>query len=588
MKIQSFQKEQYEKRRYFPIVAIIAAVATLILVLVIYTSRNISLARQRLEESLLQEGLTLIRAIEAGNRTGMRMRWAMNHLQILVEEIGKAPKIAYISVIGTDGKILTHSQQDKIGEAAGIDISHFNDSSSVPLTRTVSSGEGADVFEILAKVTTPAHPETGQSSMGMGYGRGLGMGQGMMAGGQGFTDVAAIRLGLKMTELQQIQQRDMRNAVVMLVVLSVVGSAALYGILFTQNYHAINQAFQTMKSYTQHVVDSMANGLISLDTRGKIVTMNRQAFHILTLSHNESVEGKILTDILTIQECDLFETLAAGKPVVEQERICTTSSQKTLPLSLSASTLMDDDGNQLGTVLLFRDLSHVKALQEQIKRAERLASLGKLAAGVAHEIRNPLGALKGFLQYFQRKLSLQEQDKTYLTVMMNEVDRLNSVISNLLDFARPKEPVLEPNDVGELIQHVLTLIESDLQAKQLQISVDIKENLPQMQLDRDQMTQVLLNILLNAIHATEAGGEIKIMVNVQRDTHQLELSISDNGNGISSDDLPKIFDPFFSTKKQGSGLGLAIAYTIIENHQGEITVESEEGKGSVFLIRLAI
>ena len=584
------------KRPYFPVVAILAAVATLILLLVIYTSRNLTLARHRLENSLLQEGLTLIRAIEAGNRTGMRMHWALNQLQTLVEEIGKTPKVAYINVIGTDGKILAHSQSDKLGETAGIDMSAFKNGASSYFTKTISSNGSADVFEITAKISAPALPLSERSpmkmgsgmSMGMRSGMSMGMRYGMGTGHRGLADVAIIQLGMKMSELKQIQDRDKRNAILMFLILSVVGSAALYFIVFIQNYSAVNHAFQTMKSYTQHVVDSMANGLISLDTQRKIVTMNRQAYQILNISQHQPVRGKALTEILTLHNCDLSEILAKGERVIEREFSCTTASQTTLPLSLSASTLTDDDGNQLGTVLLFRDLSDVKALQEQIKRTERLASLGQLAAGVAHEIRNPLGALKGFLQYFQRKLELTDQDKTYLTVMVNEVDRLNSVISNLLDFARPKEPVREPYDLENLIHHVLTLIEGDLQAKQLEVSLDIKKNLPQIHLDRDQITQVLLNILLNAIQATEPGGQVNIRAYVKSDLNQLEITVADNGQGIVPADLSKIFDPFFSTKKQGAGLGLAIAYTIIENHQGEITVESEEGKGSTFRIRLPI
>jgi two-component system sensor histidine kinase HydH len=272
--------------------------------------------------------------------------------------------------------------------------------------------------------------------------------------------------------------------------------------------------------------------------------------------------------------------------VIEQDIECTTLAQTTIPLSLSASTLTDDSGSQLGTVLLFRDLSDVKALQEQIKRAERLASVGRLAAGVAHEIRNPLGSLKGFLQYFQRKLDLQEQDSTYLTVMVKEVDRLNSIISNLLDFARPKEPVFEPADIEELIKHVLTLIESDLQTKQIVLSLDLQQGLPAIRLDRNQITQVLFNIFLNAMQAVEPGGRIEVKAHTHNETDQLELVIADTGRGINSDDLSKIFDPFFTTKKQGAGLGLAIAYTIIEHHQGEITVESTLGLGSTFTIRL--
>ena len=573
------------KRRYFPIIAILAAVATLILLLVIYTSRNLTLARERLEDSLRQEGLTLIRAIEAGNRTGLRMRWALNQLQTLVEEIAKDPHVAYISVIGADGKILAHSQPEAIGQTVGV-TPRSSAKETAYAARTVRSDAGVDVFEITAHIPPAAAANHGQAHSGMGTGSGQGLRRGMGPLPLDFPDVAVIQLGMHMSEWEQIENRDKRNAVLMLVVLSVVGSAALYFIVFSQNYYAVNQAFRTMQSYTQHVVDSMANGLISLDTQGNIVTLNRQARHILALPPNASVQGKALTDALTIHEAALLQNLAKGEPVIERELRCTNAAQHTLPLSLSASTLTDDDGQQLGTVLLFRDLSEVKALQEQIKRAERLAAIGQLAAGIAHEIRNPLGALKGFLQYFQRKLELQEQDRTYLAVMLNEVDRLNTVISNLLDFARPKDPVLEPCDLAELIRHVLTLLAGDLQAKQLQVENALTAPLPPMRLDCDQITQVLLNILLNAIQATAPQGQIKISVYWQTDANRVELAISDTGKGIAPADVPKIFDPFFSTKKQGAGLGLAIAYTIIENHHGDITVESTEGQGSAFRIRL--
>ena len=578
MDIYNIRNTQFEKRRYFPVVAIIAAVATLILLLLIYTSRNLILARHRLEESLLQEGVTLIRAIEAGNRTGMRMSWALNQLQTLVEELGKAPKVAYISVIGGNGEILAHNLQENIGRTVTIDLNSFTEHSSAFFTRTVNVADGTDVFEIIA--TTEARGNS--TGMNAGNFSGIGHRHGM-GRHHGLADVTMIRLGMSMSELQQIQTHDMKDAFLMLLVLSAAGSAALYFIVLKQNYYAVNHAFHAMRSYTQHVVDSMANGLISLDNKGKIVTMNRQAHQILQIPQSEPIQEKALTDVLRIHDCDI---LSREEPVLEKEVVCTTSSQRSFPLSLSASKLEDNDGHELGTVLLFRDLSDVKALQEQIKRSERLASLGQLAAGIAHEIRNPLGSLKGFLQYFQRKLSLQDQDKTYLTVMMKEVDRLNSVISNLLDFARPKEPVLDSCELPELLHHVLTLIKSDLQAKQLALSLDIQEYLPQIRLDRDQITQVILNILLNAIHATEPGGQILIEAHLQSDANRLELTISDNGKGIAPENVSKVFDPFFSTKKQGTGLGLAVAYSIIEYHHGEMTVESKEGNGSTFRINL--
>lgn len=597
MKFPGFRPPRYEARHYMPVAAILAAVATLLLLLVIYTSRNLTLARERLEDSLLQESVTVIRAIEAGNRAGMRMRWAAGQMQTLVEEIGRSEKIDFISVIGADGKILAHTQPEMVGQSAEIDRSQYETPSSSLLTRNYHNAEDVHIFEIIRTVPPQempgnvsghgdhsAHEEEGVAHSGPG--RGMGKMRGMMADTADIPQIAMIRLGMKMTELHTIRERDLRNAILMFLVLAVIGSAALYVIVLMQNYYAVNHAYQTIQSYAQHVVDSMANGLISLDTAGKIVTMNRQAHQILGIAPDVLVQDVPLAQVLPLHRCDVLQELEDGTAVIEREVSCSTATRTVLPLSLSASTLTDDAGEHLGTVLLFRDLSDVKALQEQVKRSERLASLGQLAAGVAHEIRNPLGALKGFLQYFHRKAEIKEQDKTYLAVMVQEVDRLNAVISNLLDFARPKAPKMAPCDVADLLRHVVTLIEGDAQAKALELTLDIDDALPPVSLDRDQITQVLLNLLLNAIHATDAGGRIWLSAAQQPDARRLGITIADTGQGISPDVLPKIFDPFFSTKKQGTGLGLAIAYMIVEQHHGELSAESVVGQGTTFHIHL--
>jgi len=597
MKIEDVWKERYGKRRYVPVVAILAAVTTLLLVLALYTARNLTLARQRLENSLLQQGVVLSRAIEAGSRAGMRMSWRIAQLQTLVEEISHISNVVYISVIDRKGVILAHTRTESIGQTADLDLTLFHEHPTAIFPRKLTLPDEREIFEISTGIVQRTGVSSEQSSVQgwMGQGRQGRMGhhnmehgsRGMMGEQHGLTDIAVIQIGMDTTEFKDIQGRDIRNAVLMLLVLSVAGSAALYFIVLTQNYYAVNHAFQTMQSYTQHVVDSMANGLISLDPHGNLVTMNRQAHRILAIPQDEHVEGKALADVIILHDLDLFQLLADEYTVLEREvRGTNPVNQTSLPLSLSASILADNEGNQLGSVLLFRDLRDVKALQEQVKRAERLASLGQLAAGVAHEIRNPLGALKGFLQYFHRKPELQEQDKTYLTVMIQEVDRLNTVISHLLDFARPKTPDRQPCDMVELIQHVLTLIEGDLEAQQIGVTFEPDASLPHIPVDRDQLTQVLLNILLNSIQATEKEGRILIDIRVFESSQQCELRITDTGKGIAAADVAKVFDPFFSTKKHGTGLGLAVAYTIIDNHGGQILVESQEGRGTTFRIFL--
>ena len=558
----------------FPFLAVIAAVLTLLTLLTVYTSQNLTRTRRRLEESLRQEGLTLIRAIDAGNRTGRRMHWTANGLQALVEEIGGLPKVVYVSVIAADGAILAHSDSRKIGERVSMNALELP--AGTTMRANIIHDSQGDALDILVKMT-PLRP-------GQTQGRGRGMR--MMEHADDFPETAFARLGMSMAEVEQIRRSDLNEAALMFLLLFVVGSAALYAIVSAQNAATVRQTLRAMQTYTQHVVNSMANGLISLNADGEIVTVNRQARLMFGLSPDEDAEGKPFAEILTVHGLDLPAALRQNDMLRECEVIGATTAGKTLPLSLSASALTGDAGERLGAVLLFRDLSEVRALQAQVERAERLASIGRLAAGVAHEIRNPLGSLKGFLQYFQRKLPLDAQDKTYLSVMIQEVDRLNAVVSNLLEFARPKEPTLQECDVTEILRHALTLLAQDAAAKQARIRRDFPDELPLMSLDRDQITQALLNFLLNAIQAIDADGEIRVSASVSADSGSMDITIGDTGAGIAPDDLPRIFDPFFSTKKQGNGLGLAIAHAIIERHRGEISVESEPGRGATFRVRL--
>ena len=570
--------------RSFPLLAVLAAGCTLILLLAVYTSQNLSRSRQRLEQSLFQEGVALIRAIEAGNRTGMRMRWAVNQLQTLVEEIGQVPKVMSISVIAANGTILADTDSRRVGQPAGIGTLDLPTSEAIR-AKTFREQQ-RHVFEIVAQSKSPQ--DTQNLFPGHGHGQGQGQMRMMTEEAASLAQIAFIRVVMDMSELDHTRRDDLKDAAVMLLLLLVVGSAALYAIVSTQNSVTVHQTLRAMQTYTQHVVDSMANGLISLDAHGGIVTVNRQACRMFGLNSGEEAQGKPLSAIVTLHDVDLLNTLAQGERLLEKELSATTAAGQTLPLSISASALRGDADEHLGAVLLLRDLSDVKALQAQVQRAERLASVGRLAAGVAHEIRNPLGSLKGFLQYFQRKLPLNDQDKAYLSVMMNEVDRLNTVVSNLLEFARPKEPVFENCQIADMLDHVLTLLHRDCEAKRLRLFREWPDALPLLRLDQDQITQVLLNVLLNAIQATEPDGDIHVSAAILNEINMLEIAVRDTGTGIAADDLPHMFDPFFSTKKQGNGLGLAIAHTIIEQHRGEILVESERGRGSTFRIRLPL
>jgi two-component system sensor histidine kinase HydH len=225
----------------------------------------------------------------------------------------------------------------------------------------------------------------------------------------------------------------------------------------------------------------------------------------------------------------------------------------------------------------------VAGLEREVARQERMAALGTLAAGVAHEIRNPLSSIKGFATYFGAKFESGTQDHALAEVMIGEVDRLNRVVTELLELTHPSELRLAPVRVADLVQHALKLVENDCQSKGIAVQTRVAQLEP-VNLDADRMLQILLNLFLNAIQAMPKGGTLT--VSAQRVRDRLELSVADTGHGIQAQDLDRIFDPYFTTKNQGTGLGLATVRTMVEAHGGTVRVVSEPDLGTQVILDL--
>ncbi len=395
--------------------------------------------------------------------------------------------------------------------------------------------------------------------------------------------IKGIIIGTYMTPLEEARRQDIHHAILMGVILLILGSGAFYFIFVVQNYYLINRTLSEMKSYTEQVVESMASGLITVDMAGNIVSTNKKAVDLLKL--NKKAFREPFISVISSEYLDLNRVILYGEEIIEKE-IDFQRGKELIPLSLSATPLKDQEGESIGAVIIIRDLSEIRELQEKVRRAERLASLGRLASGVAHEIRNPLSSIKGFAQYFREKFDEGSEDKSYAEIIVKEVERLNRVITQLLDFARSKELNIQPYKISSIIEHTLKLIQGEFKKRGINLKTSLL-NYP-IEVDWDQITQALLNMFLNSIESMNSGGELNIKTVLKPEKRGVEIWISDTGVGISRENLTKIFDPFFSTKKGGTGLGLAITAKIIEAHKGEIIVESEEGRGTNFKIFLPL
>lgn len=228
-----------------------------------------------------------------------------------------------------------------------------------------------------------------------------------------------------------------------------------------------------------------------------------------------------------------------------------------------------------------------RQLQEEVRRKDKLVTMGNLAAGVAHEIRNPLSSIKGFAKYFESRSPPGSEEQELAKVMAKEVDRLNRVISELLELVRPVDLSFQRVNINEIIEHSLHLIRQDAESRHIRIQFDSNKNLPVIELDPDRFTQVLLNLYLNAIQAIGNDGTLAVYLELV-EGGGLRIGIKDSGKGIPPDDLPHIFDPYFTTKASGTGLGLAIVQKVIEEHQGRISVTSTPQSGTLFILMIPL
>jgi len=350
-----------------------------------------------------------------------------------------------------------------------------------------------------------------------------------------------------------------------------------------------NQLLNTLREnriYQQSLLENLPEGVIAVDNSGRVIVFNYMAEKVTGLRKIDVIERDYETVLPEPIRQNLSELLKHDTETKNTE-LELARNGKMIPLRASGSRFFSFDGSLLGAQLIFSDVSHLKSLQRQIERNERLASLGILAGGIAHEIRNPLVALKTFSQLLPERFQDQEFRANYIRVVIPEIERINHLVEQLLAFARPGSPRMEEADLVSIVQSTTMLLSAQEKFKNIRILINSNLAVIRIMVDPEKIKQALLNILLNSAESIEnKSGEIQI--SIRKETDRIVLEIQDNGYGIKPDILGKIFDPLFTTKPHGTGLGLTIVNEIIAQHNGRINIESKYGHGTKVLIELPV
>ncbi|MHC1745015.1 MAG: ATP-binding protein [Syntrophobacteraceae bacterium] len=377
---------------------------------------------------------------------------------------------------------------------------------------------------------------------------------------------------LYVTNNGPVQLRPDRNAF-----LTTIGHQIGVAIENAQLFDTVERA----KSELEISFDAIQHSIFIIDSRHRIHRVNRTSENIY--GHADKILGQRYSAVLYNQdtpplECPINRCITQARPVQDEGPHFRWGGF----YHFFAFPVLSLSGVLERVVYYEKDATEAKRLEQRLHQTERLKALGTLAAGIAHEIRNPLATINFNAQMLQRELGLDTAQKLMFEDMLHEVKKIDRIVQQVLHFAKPREPQFCPNSLSDVVKYCLDLARVSMRKATVEVSVHLDESLPQMIMDFNQISQVVMNLLINAIEAMPDGGKLTVTTYQQDDPASLIVQVSDTGAGILAEDKERVFDPFFTRKPEGTGLGLSISRQIMEKHGAFIELETRSAAGATF------
>lgn len=589
---------------------LLAAACTLLtLIIGVFAVSNYQREKQLMTEAMLQQGITITRFVTSSTRASLRgslrsirvsmWQWT-DHVQQAINNSADQPGLLFLGLIDLSGNVLASSDNKKVGtkiESSSLEfIKNQGDriGEAGQYRFTTKESDRVPVFQ----VATAYHP-FGQRNFIVrmhGYGFMSPESPRNMRGPRGLEDSKILEqlenlsnqsftllVELDLAEYNKAISGKLLQIVSLSLVLLLVGIGGWISLLTLQGLKGSQIRLRQIREYTDLLVSSLPIGLIATGDDGSIRIFNTSAEKILGVAAGNTI-GRFPENVLPIElSTELQPKKADSEGMIQKEIVLDDGNRRSRSLMTISLPVVDSENRFAGNTLLIQDISDVKELQIELRRNERLAALGKMAAGVAHELRNPLSSIKGLTLLLKGKINNDEEGVNTADILVQEVERLNRSIGELLDYARPEKLELKRVDIFDIIEKAVSLIAVDLETAEVSLEMDCAEGY-YVKGDKDKLNQVFLNLLLNSLQAVEPKGTIKIQT--FRQEEQIVCSIEDDGCGLDEENIAKVFDPYFTTKKDGTGLGLAMSAKIIEEHSGSIEIRSTIELGTMVSVRL--
>lgn len=591
-----------------------AAAGLLIMIVVTFAFHNLRLEERLMTNAMLQKASTLMRVLHSGSRASyfndLRKDYWNNetwnvHVQRVIDHLAEDPDLRFFSLVDAKGKVIAHSDHRRIGTIEPLPAQKGRQGEGEEQPQIAYNiqevREYGRVFETVRQFS-PAFPalmpmpvlprkegEHGFFLHEREEKRPLFRfyPEGVPTGEQYFVVV-----GLDMREFDRTLGRLRMQIFMLSLAMLLVGLGGWFSLIAVQGFRISQKTLEDIQAYTSLLIAKLPVGVIATDAADRITTWNQAIAH-LTGIDKSAATGKRPDDVLPEQLASFFQ-LVGGEHGSDQAAttregsVRLTFGPRRCELLCHPLTITDSEQQYMGKVLLISDVTEIRSLEQRMRENERLAAVGRMAGGVAHEVRNPLSSIKGLALLLKNKFPVGSREQDTADLLIQETERMNRTITEMLSFTRPSVLCLRSVDLVEMLGRSLELIKAEAVENHIATVLETDRDLHSVLGDVDRLQQVMMNVLLNAMQAMERGGTLTVSLKNRIENEEVELRISDTGEGIPADLLPQVFYPYFTTKQGGTGIGLAICQKIIADHNGTIELESEQGKGTTVIIRLPV